>query len=82
MAEGRPSLADVNSLLLRQLYDNISESTDSAELLNFTEAVAKLNASFRNNDRVSGAEEDGNADREISEAFLGCQEAVIENGDT
>lgn len=82
MAEGKPSLADVNSLLLRQLYDNISESTDSGELLNFTEAVAKLNASFRNNDRVAGAKEEGDTDREISEAFAGCQEAVITDGDT
>lgn len=80
MAEGTVSLAEVNNLLLQQLYDNIGNTDNSVELLNYTEAVAKLNASFRNNDQIAGVKEEGQVDKEISQAFSGCQEAVVEDG--
>lgn len=53
MSEALRSLSDVNNKLLEQLYDTICASSEPEQLLSLTEAVAKLNASSRNNDLVA-----------------------------
>lgn len=53
MSESLRSLSDVNNKLLEQLYDTICGSSEPEQLLSLTEAVAKLNASSRNNDLVA-----------------------------
>lgn len=83
MSTAYHTLKDVNDLLLNHLYDGIAGTNDSVELLNFTEAVAKLNSSFRNNEQI--------ADKEISEEeriaqedkanFASCAEAEVVDGD-
>lgn len=75
----KTSLADVNSLLLQQLYDGIAQTVDSSELLEFTEAVAKLNASSRNNDQVAEREltEEERIAQEEKAAFGSLAEAEI-----
>lgn len=63
------SLDEVNANLLKRL-NILIESADSGELLDITEAVAKLNASQRNNDqfeRPETAEE--RVEREQREVF-------------
>lgn len=82
MAEAYRTLKDVNALLLGQLYDGISGTTNSAELLEFTEAVAKLNASFRNNDQVGEKElsEEELLAAQEKQAFSGCAEAEVVDG--
>lgn len=82
MAGAYRTLKDVNDLLLGQLYDGISATTSSEELLNFTEAVAKLNSSFKNNDQVAEkeiSEEELHAQQD-KEAFAACAEAEIVDG--
>lgn len=82
MSRANRSLKDVNDLLLQQLYDGIGATADSEELLNFTEAVAKLNSSFKNNDQVAEkelSEEELHA-QEDREAFAACAEAEIVDG--
>ena len=46
------SLDDVNAAILRRLYDSICRAESTAELVELTEAVAKLNTSFKNNDSL------------------------------
>lgn len=84
MTKANRSLKDVNDILLQQLYDGISASEGNSEvLLNFTEAVAKLNASSKNNDQLADNEmsEEERIAQEDKEAFASCAEAEIVNGD-
>lgn len=46
------SLDDVNAAILRRLYDSICRAESTDELVGLTEAVAKLNTSFKNNDSL------------------------------
>lgn len=46
------SLDDVNAAILRRLYDSICRAESTGELVELTEAVAKLNTSFKNNDSL------------------------------
>lgn len=46
------SLDDVNAAILRRLYDSICGAESTGELVELTEAVAKLNTSFKNNDSL------------------------------
>ena len=46
------SLDDVNAAILRRLYDSICRAESTSELVELTEAVAKLNTSFKNNDSL------------------------------
>lgn len=84
MSKANRSLKDVNDILLQNLYDGISASGgDSEKLLNFTEAVAKLNASSKNNDQLADNElsEEERIAQEEKDAFASCAEAEIVNGD-
>lgn len=82
MAKANRTLKDVNDLLLQHLYDGIADTIDSEELLNFTEAVAKLNASSKNNDQLADNElsEEERIAQEEKNAFASCAEAEIING--
>lgn len=82
MVRANRTLKDVNDLLLQQLYDGIDGTADSEELLNFTEAVAKLNSSFKNNDQVAEKEvsEAERIAQEEKEAFAVCAEGEIVDG--
>lgn len=80
MAKANRSLKDVNDILLQQLYDGIAASEGNSEaLLNFTEAVAKLNASSKNNDQLADNEmsEEERIAQEDKEAFASCAEVDI-----
>lgn len=77
------TLDDVNNLLLQNLYDSIAHCSDDSEaLLNYTEAVAKLNVSFRNNDKLSSPEKDDQEKfaQEEKDNFASCAEAEIIDG--
>lgn len=52
------TLEDVNNSLLEKLDELIKESNEPAEIVELTGAVAKLNASSRNNDLVATAKDD------------------------
>lgn len=83
MSEPLRSLSDVNNKLLEQLYDTICESSEPEQLLSLTEAVAKLNASSRNNDLVAArglSEEELRAEEERA-MFSGLAEAEVTSGD-
>lgn len=83
MTEAKVSLKDVNDILLQQLYDGIAASEgDSEALLNFTEAVAKLNASSKNNDKLETHElsEEERLAEEDKDMFASCAEAEILDG--
>ena len=78
------TLEDVNNILLQNLYDGIAASAgDSEKLLNFTEAVAKLNASSKNNDKLSKPElsEVEKFAQEDKDNFAACAEAELVNAD-
>lgn len=45
-----PSLSDVNAQLLRRL-SSVIDGANSEDLLKITEAIAKLNASYKSNDQ-------------------------------
>lgn len=79
----RRTLEDVNNILLQNLYDGISNSGGNAEaLLNFTEAVAKLNASSKNNDKLSNnMSEEERIAQEEKDAFASCAEGEVVSGD-
>lgn len=79
MSTPNRTLADVNALLLQQLYDGIGSTTESSELLEFTEAVAKLNASSRNNDQLTEniAKEEERQAQEDKEMFSQCAEGEV-----
>lgn len=77
------SLKEVNDLLLNHLYDQISGTNNTSELVELTEAVAKLNSSFKNNgqiaeDRVS---EEERLAQEEKDNFASCAEGEIISGD-
>lgn len=81
--EARRTLEDVNNILLQNLYDGICASAgDSEKLLNFTEAVAKLNASSKNNDKLAkaGPSEAERFAQEDKDNFASCAEAEIVDG--
>lgn len=80
--EARRTLEDVNNILLQNLYDGISgASGDSEALLNFTEAVAKLNASSKNNDKLSSSvSEEERIAQEEKDAFASCAEGEVVSG--
>lgn len=63
-----PSLEEVNSHLLERL-DELIQDADASEILDIANAVAKLNASSRNNDlvaaRVDEAEEQQKKEQEM-----------------
>lgn len=83
MTEAYRTLEDVNNILLQNLYDGISASAgDSEKLLNFTEAVAKLNASSKNNDKLSKSElsDEERFAQEDKDNFSSCAEAEIVDG--
>lgn len=46
------SLEEVNNKLLNKLYDLLDDANDEA-ILNITEAIAKLNSSWKSNDQFS-----------------------------
>lgn len=50
--EKKITLSEVNDKLLARLYDVI-EGANSEELLNITESIAKLNASYKGNSQFS-----------------------------
>lgn len=79
MSTGNRTLKDVNDLLLQQLYDGIGATSDSEQLLNFTEAVAKLNSSFKNNDQVAEKEmsEEERLAKEEMDMFSSCAEGEV-----
>lgn len=77
------SLKDVNNILLQQLYDGIAASEGNSEtLLNFTEAVAKLNASSKNNDQLANNElsDEERIAQEDKAMFASCAEAEVVDG--
>lgn len=83
MTRANRSLKDVNDILLQQLYDGIAGSKGESEaLLNFTEAVAKLNSSFRNNDQVAEKEisEEERIAQEEKDLFSSCAEGEVIDG--
>lgn len=64
------TLEDVNQNLLERLNALIGEVETAEEMLKLTEAIAKLNASFRNNDQFMRPETaDERAERESREAL-------------
>lgn len=64
------TLEDVNQNLLERLNALIDEAETAEEMLKLTEAIAKLNASFRNNDQFMRPETaDEKAERESREAL-------------
>lgn len=68
-----PTLDTVNQNLLRKLNRVIGvlDEADTAALLEVTEAVAKLNASSKNNDRLGALKSDAKrTDEQISKMFL------------
>lgn len=83
MSESLRSLSDVNNKLLEQLYDTICESSEPEQLLSLTEAVAKLNASSRNNDLVAarGMSEEEVRAEEDKAMFSRLAEGEIVDGD-
>lgn len=64
------SLEEVNQNLLERLNALIDEADTAEEMLKLTESIAKLNASFRNNDQFMRPETaDERAERESREAL-------------
>lgn len=64
------TLEEVNQNLLERLNSLIDEAETAEEMLKLTEAIAKLNASFRNNDQFMRPETaDEKAERESREAL-------------
>ena len=64
------TLEEVNNNLLERLNTLIDEADTAEEMLKLTEAIAKLNASFRNNDQFMRPETaDERAERESREAL-------------
>lgn len=64
------SLEEVNQNLLERLNALIDEADTAEEMLKLTESIAKLNASFRNNDQFLRPETaDERAERESREAL-------------
>lgn len=64
------TLEEVNQNLLERLNALIDEAETAEEMLKLTEAIAKLNASFRNNDQFMRPETaDERAERESREAL-------------
>lgn len=64
------TLEEVNQNLLERLNVLIDEADTADEMLKLTEAIAKLNASFRNNDQFVRPETaDERAERESREAL-------------
>lgn len=80
-----PTLETVNQNLLRKLNNMLDtlNDDDTQGILDITEAVAKLNGSFRNNDKlsqpVSEREQVNSAVKSKFGARLG--EAIIVDGD-
>lgn len=56
--DGRPTLNDLNTHLIERLDEVIRSTTNAEALLSLTEAVAKLNASSRNNNQLERPETD------------------------
>lgn len=64
------TLEEVNQNLLERLNALIDEADTAEEMLKLTESIAKLNASFRNNDQFMRPETaDERAERESREAL-------------
>lgn len=64
------TLEDVNQNLLERLNVLIDEAETAEEMLKLTDSVAKLNASYRNNDQFGRPETaDERAERESREAL-------------
>lgn len=82
MIHANRTLKDVNDILLQHLYDGIADTLDSEELLNFTEAVAKLNTSSKNNDQLADNElsEEARIAQEEKDAFASCAEGEVVSG--
>lgn len=82
MVKPKVGLPELNNLLIQRLHDVIGTTDDAEALLNLTEAVAKLNSSFRNNSRVGEDEispEEVLAQEEHS-AFASCAEGEVLDG--
>lgn len=79
------SLDDVNAAILRRLYDSICRAESTDELVGLTEAVAKLNTSFKNNDSLGMnadiAASSKMADREQLEALRKLAEPDPQEGE-
>lgn len=64
MPKNKITLDDVNSKVLERLY-TLTENTENPEdLLALTEAIAKLNSSFRNNAQLASQDETSSAQLE------------------
>lgn len=64
------TLEDVNQSLLERLIVLIDEAETAEEMLKLTDSVARLNASYRNNDQFIRPETaDERAERESREAL-------------
>lgn len=79
------SLDDVNAAILRRLYDSICRAESTDELVGLTEAVAKLNTSFKNNDSLGvsadNAASSKKADREQLEVLRKLAEPSPQEGE-
>lgn len=80
-----PSLETVNQNLLRKLNKMLESlgDEDTQGLLDITEAVAKLNGSFRNNDKLSQPVSEKEQINTVVKSKFGSRlsEAVVLNGD-
>lgn len=80
-----PTLETVNQNLLKKLNNMLGSlgEDDTQGLLDITEAVAKLNGSFRNNDKLSQPKTEVEETNSVVKAKFGSRlkEAQILNGD-
>lgn len=80
-----PTLETVNQNLLRKLNNVIDslDETDTVGLLNITESVAKLNASSRNNDKLSQPKTEKEEANSVVRSMFGSKlsEAQVVDGE-
>lgn len=69
----RITVADLNEKLLGRLYSLIEKATSPEDILSLTEAVAKYNASIRNNNILDREEAPSELDVALGEIVGGNQ---------
>lgn len=77
MAKASPSLADVNGLLSRKLYEAIAVTENPKDLLDLSKAVEKLNASLKGQFSSEDEDEEERQAQEDKDMFSMCAEGEV-----
>lgn len=72
-----PSLAEVNGLLSRKLYDAISIAESAKDLLDLSKAVEKLNASLKGQFSNEDEDNEKRESQEEKDLFSRCAEGEV-----